>query len=455
MKVFVYIATTQGPVLVRKITQEDDDVQSVVCLNHTADRLPISSRYHEFVKKGTGLVHHDFGHGAFRMDLSGRVTAGDSWQLGVYIAHAMSSSGLLLDLASSDDAQPGVDDLVIWATGAVRADRSVSSVEEIPQKLAQSADLFAHCLQQRVPLMLLVPAENLATARAVLEAGDYPTLNMLTGAVDAAGVQAHIDARLPAEYQAAAAATAPSRPGDTSGSEEALANDTAKTQQPVAQNKDKFWATVVLLLIVGATAIWYQSQSSRQSSADVELDDFGSQPADPKALEMRLPEAISAEPMVSLSSQVKLLGASLTLQLSRGDDEACEASSTESVPLGQGDPLFTTIRRKGLCAWSIDFSSSDYAFYAVAIDGARLLPVREVPNGQAKQLPLPSVSNTPRDVLLILVPDEDAPDFADRLTRELRRLRFAEFDRELAQQTLASVQRMTAGYASAGVRLLP
>ncbi len=69
MQTFIYIATTQGPVRVQAITEEDPDIKSVVCLDGMAEPLAISDRYHDFVKKGTGLIHREFGHGSYRVDV--------------------------------------------------------------------------------------------------------------------------------------------------------------------------------------------------------------------------------------------------------------------------------------------------------------------------------------------------------------------------------------------------
>ena len=73
------IATTEGPVTIQRITDEDADVPSVACLDGTMAVLGISNDYARFVDKGTGLVADATGHAAYRLDLDGRVDGGHSW----------------------------------------------------------------------------------------------------------------------------------------------------------------------------------------------------------------------------------------------------------------------------------------------------------------------------------------------------------------------------------------
>ena len=84
----VFIATTQGLVAIQDIEEIDDpDVMSVVCVNGTAQSLNISGAYHSFVKRGSGIIQQAFGGNAYRVDVSGNIDHGNSWQLGFYLAH--------------------------------------------------------------------------------------------------------------------------------------------------------------------------------------------------------------------------------------------------------------------------------------------------------------------------------------------------------------------------------
>jgi hypothetical protein len=82
-KTRVLIATTNEPVEVLLLTEEDEAVgRSVACVGGTTDIADIDAAYHVFVVRPTGLVARLFGHSCFRMDLSAKIDAGASWQLG-------------------------------------------------------------------------------------------------------------------------------------------------------------------------------------------------------------------------------------------------------------------------------------------------------------------------------------------------------------------------------------
>ena len=81
----IFIATTKGSVGIQRITEEDPEIASVVCLAGKAMPLPISNAYQDFVRQATGVVQRDFGHGSFRVDLSATIEDGYSWQLGLYL----------------------------------------------------------------------------------------------------------------------------------------------------------------------------------------------------------------------------------------------------------------------------------------------------------------------------------------------------------------------------------
>ncbi len=87
-QVTVHIATTDGPAEIERLTAEDPEVRSVVCLGGKAVALPISADYDAFVRKPTGVIEAYFGHGAWRIDLARPISGGMSWQLGAFIAHA-------------------------------------------------------------------------------------------------------------------------------------------------------------------------------------------------------------------------------------------------------------------------------------------------------------------------------------------------------------------------------
>lgn len=156
MKTHVFIGTTCGPIAIQRITQEESGVQSVVCLNGTVEALPISAAYHDFVRRGTGIVARDFGHDAFRVDVAERVDQGVSWQLPMYVAHAVQANGRL------GNGAPESGDTVIWATGEVGADGVIRPVERTADKLTQSLEQIRQWREAGINVRILVPDSNLA-----------------------------------------------------------------------------------------------------------------------------------------------------------------------------------------------------------------------------------------------------------------------------------------------------
>ena len=152
-RIRIFIATTEGPVAVQKITAEDPDVPSVACRDGTTEVLAISRDYTRFVDRGTGLIAALTGHGAYRLDLDRPVDGGRSWQLPVLLAHLIEAEGRL---ASPDEPA----DLAVLATGEVDRDKRVRPVGRIGEKLAAARDLIARHEASRTPLVVLLPAAD-------------------------------------------------------------------------------------------------------------------------------------------------------------------------------------------------------------------------------------------------------------------------------------------------------
>src|SRR5690242_15669826 len=111
----VLIPTTTGIVEVLLLMEEDPVIgRSVACIGGTTETADIAAAYHAFVARPTGVIERLFGHPCYRLDVSGRIDAGSSWQLGVLTAHALAAAGRL---AQEKQAAVGV----IWATGSVRS----------------------------------------------------------------------------------------------------------------------------------------------------------------------------------------------------------------------------------------------------------------------------------------------------------------------------------------------
>lgn len=159
-KVRVVIATSIGPSTVLRLGEEDPQVRSVACLRGTPEALPISGAYDAFVRNPTGVVERAVGHPAFRVDLDAPVDDGDSWQLGLYLAHRLKAAGRL-----AEAGEPA--EMTVWATGTVDRDLAVGPVERVADKLRRSASLLAADGDR---MLLAVPTGN----RPALEAAGLP-----------------------------------------------------------------------------------------------------------------------------------------------------------------------------------------------------------------------------------------------------------------------------------------
>src|SRR5262249_54145670 len=168
-RVRVLIPTTNGLVEILLLTQEDPIIgRSVACIGGTTETADIAAGYHAFVASPTGTIERLFGHPCYRLDVSARIDAGASWQLGVLAAHALQAADRLAQENDSADA-------VLWATGSVRSvDLTVGAVGHIEEKLAHSRPRLQQEVQAGRRVVLAVAAENAASLNAAL--ADDPSL---------------------------------------------------------------------------------------------------------------------------------------------------------------------------------------------------------------------------------------------------------------------------------------
>lgn len=149
----VIIATTTGPVTVQRITEEDPDVNSVVCLAGKAMALPISPAYDAFVRDPTGIVQRHFDHPAFRVDVSEKIDEGYSWQLGLFVAHALHDADRL---AKPDETCQRA----VIATGEVDRDLNVLTVNGNAEKTKTLRSEVIGLVDQNIKVTIAVPREN-------------------------------------------------------------------------------------------------------------------------------------------------------------------------------------------------------------------------------------------------------------------------------------------------------
>ena len=167
MRVRVYIATTEGPVLVQRLAAEEglaEAALSAVCLNGTTTRLPITGAYTYFVRDHVrGLSGHD----AYRLDLDRRIDGGSSWTLGVWIAHLLLSEGRLA--MRGDDAGTAIfaTGEVAFATDAGRR-AEVRSVGHVGEKAMRLAERMREEAAAGRRVLFVVPVGNAAEAEKAI-----------------------------------------------------------------------------------------------------------------------------------------------------------------------------------------------------------------------------------------------------------------------------------------------
>ena len=129
----VFIPTTRGVIRILSITREEPDIRSVLCIEGSFEALPVSGSYDQFVRRPTGVIEKLLGEGSYRTDLDGPVTQGDSWQLGILLAHILDTAGRFLD---SSETHPVGE--TIWASGEVSPSLDIRPVDHIRRKLGES-----------------------------------------------------------------------------------------------------------------------------------------------------------------------------------------------------------------------------------------------------------------------------------------------------------------------------
>jgi len=154
-RIRVLVATTEGPVEIESLVAEDAILaRSVVCIAGSTETAGIDREYHAFVDRGTGLIARLYGHDRFRLDVSGRVDAGSSWQLGVFIAHALHATGRL----AHKGEEAGT---VVLATGRVQPlDEVVLEVGHVDHKLRRAFERLQVEAINKSDILVVWPKAN-------------------------------------------------------------------------------------------------------------------------------------------------------------------------------------------------------------------------------------------------------------------------------------------------------
>ena len=168
----IAIATTEGPALIQYLGEEDADRSSLSFNDTISNRL--SGDYNSLLQL---LIRPNLLKNQketnYNLDISKDIGAGDSWKLGVFMAHALlahpASQLYPLSRNSEDSADPyGLNksappDQIIWATGNVqRMDTGpmATKIGGIPDKIRESLGFLKACQDRNIPVTFVYPAQN-------------------------------------------------------------------------------------------------------------------------------------------------------------------------------------------------------------------------------------------------------------------------------------------------------
>lgn len=133
-RIAVSVATTRGPVRILRIRAENPTVRSVICIDGTFSALPISRDYDAFVREPTGVIERVTAHPAYRVDVAAPIESGDSWHLGIYIAHMLAHEGRLAEKGEAADTH-------LLVTGSLDRALTVGAVSHVAEKLQRAGEL--------------------------------------------------------------------------------------------------------------------------------------------------------------------------------------------------------------------------------------------------------------------------------------------------------------------------
>lgn len=144
-----WIATTEGPVEITAISEETPGLPSVICLADTFQALPISNAYNEFVRAPTGIIEKLTGKNSFRTDISSTISQGNSWHLGMCIAHI-----------SWAENQSNKTLQYVWASGTINPSLDILPVNHIAEKWETSQELVKEARDLGIKLDVFLHPDN-------------------------------------------------------------------------------------------------------------------------------------------------------------------------------------------------------------------------------------------------------------------------------------------------------
>ena len=173
MGIAVYIATTAGPVRIERITEEHVPQSNIFVGRGYVPLLPISKYYDSFVSVG-GPVARAFGPfnaSSFRLDISDPIDTGNSWELGVFVAHGLAKAA---QLAGTGEPVDGI----ILVTGRVDSDFNVGAVGHIEKKALAASECFEKKAGNKNPVTFFIPKGD--SAKKINSAGEFRVISVET-----------------------------------------------------------------------------------------------------------------------------------------------------------------------------------------------------------------------------------------------------------------------------------
>ena len=377
MRARVYIATTEGPVLVQRLAPEEGLAEaelSAVCLDGTPTRLPITAAYTYFVRDHVrGLS----GGAAYRLDLDRRIDGGSSWMLGAWTAHLLLSEGCL---AVGDDAA----DTAVFATGevAVAADAErraeIRAVGHVGDKIARLAERAAAEAAAGRRVLLLIPRDNAKEGEAAL--GRLP-----------ASVRDRVGMRLVADTGEVRNALTP--PG-------VAAAALAPAGLARRRRRGRLAAALVLCALVGGAIAGYVGWRHVERDWEaLRLDGRYLELA--RSLDGFFLPAVAERFREKSRRQGNAAGFAVAVAALRpADGGSCagmrfRGGGLEEVPVAASSPVFRLDRLRSLCGFAVRAvaEAGGRAWLSLrlgAADGARtpLLPVRRFVSGAPAEAPV-------------------------------------------------------------------
>ena len=156
----VFIATTHGLVQIQSITTlASEDVSSVVTVAGSSQLAAISSAYQAFVKPPQGIISDVFNQHAYRVNLSHGIDQGDSWQLGIFLAHHLYAHDCLATHTANTTMQ--TPDVVFIATGKIDTlSYKTLAIDALAKKCMLANASINKWNSQGLDVCFLVPLEN-------------------------------------------------------------------------------------------------------------------------------------------------------------------------------------------------------------------------------------------------------------------------------------------------------